>query len=70
MTPRPVPRDRARRLIEKSGSPGVQAPVAAQAPQVTSLGSTGGRDRPHKLANCSVETFQQDGHATALKIKQ
>lgn len=70
MTPRPVPRDRARRLIEKSGSPGVQAPVAAQTPQVTSLGSTGGRDRPHKLANCSVETFQQDGHATALKIKQ
>lgn len=70
MTPGPVPLDRARRLIDESGSPGVQAPVAAQAPQVTSLGSTGGRDRPHKLANCSVETFQQDGHATALKIKQ
>lgn len=70
MTPRPVPLDRARRLIDESGSPGVQAPVAAQAPQVTSLGSTGGRDRPYKLANCSVETFQQDGHAAALKIKQ
>lgn len=70
MTPRPVPLDRARCLIEKSGSPGVQAPVAAQAPQVTSLGSTGGRDRPHKLADCGVETFQQDDHATALKIKQ
>lgn len=70
MTLRPVPLDRARRLIEKSGSLGVQAPVVAQARNATTLGSTSGRDRPHKLADCSVETFQQDGHATALKIKQ
>lgn len=51
MTPRPVSLDRARRLIDESGSLGVQAPVVAQARNATTLGSTSWRTAASKLSS-------------------
>ena len=53
-------------LIEESGYLGVQVPFAAQVAQVVALGSKSGRDNPHKLADCGVETFYPEGHRTPL----
>ena len=55
-----------RRLFEESGYLGVQVPFAAQVAQVVALGSTTGRDNPHKLADCGVETFYPEGHNIPL----
>ena len=44
----------------------MQVPFAGQAAQVVALGSTTGRDNPHKLADCGVETFYPEGHDTPL----